>query len=62
MVFTQAYESDTLVRNICREIASEIPGTTFSDWGHHEFDEFYLRHIEHLLVRPSEDLKKETEF
>ena len=61
MVFTQAYESDTLVRNICREIASEIPGTTFSDWGHHEFDEFYLRHIEHLLVRPSENLKKETE-
>lgn len=52
LVFTQAYESDTLVRNICQEIASEIPGTTFSDWGHHEFDELHLRHLQHLLVTP----------
>lgn len=52
MVFTQSYESDTLVRNICRELASEIPGTVFSDWGHHEFDEFYYRHLQHLHVRP----------
>ena len=52
MVFTQSYESDTLVRNISREIASEIPGTVFSDWGHHEFDEFYLRHMKHLHAAP----------
>ena len=52
LVFTQAYESDALVRNICQEIASEIPGTTFSDWGHHKFDEFHLRHLQHLLVSP----------
>lgn len=49
MVFTQSYESDTLVRNISREIASEIPGTVFSDWGHHEF---YLRHMKHLHAAP----------
>ena len=48
MVLTQAYESDTLVRNICREMAEEIPGTTFMDWGHHRFDEFLLTDIQHL--------------
>ena len=48
LVFTQSYESDTLVRNICREMAEEIPGTTFKDWGHHRFDEFLLTDIQHL--------------
>lgn len=35
LVFSQSYESDRLVRNIYQELASEIPGTGFSDWGHH---------------------------
>lgn len=48
MVFTQAYESDTLVKNICQETASVIPGTCFSDWGHHEFDVFDLRDTQHI--------------
>ena len=48
LVFTQSYESDALVRNICREMAEEIPGTTFKDWGHHRFDEFLLTDIQHL--------------
>ena len=51
MVLTQAYESDTLARNICREIADQIPGTTFIDWGHHYFDEFYLKDIRRLRRR-----------
>ena len=59
LVFTQDYESDTLVRNICQEIASEIPGTTFSDWGHHKFDELHLRHLQHLLMMP--DLTSEED-
>ena len=51
MVLTQSYESDTLARNICREIADKIPGTSFIDWGHHEFDEFYLKDLRHLRRR-----------
>ena len=51
MVLTQAYVSDTLARNICREIADQIPGTTFIDWGHHYFDEFYLKDIRRLRRR-----------
>ena len=51
MVLTQAYESDTLARNICREIADQIPGTSFIDWGHHYFDEFYLKDIRRLRRR-----------
>ena len=48
LVFTQSYESDRLVRNICQKIGYEIPGTAFKDWGHHEFDHFYLRDFRHL--------------
>ncbi len=51
MVLTQAYESDTLARNICREIADQIPGTSFIDWGHHYFDEFYLKDLRRLRRR-----------
>jgi hypothetical protein len=58
MVFTQSYESDKLVRNICEEIAAEIPGTSFSDWGHHEFDEFYYRHLQHLIGRPGVEVER----
>ena len=48
MVLTQAYESDTLSRNIYREIADAIPGTGFIDWGHYHFDEFYVKDVRRL--------------
>ena len=48
MVLTQAYESDTLSRNIYREIADAIPGTRFIDWGHYHFDEFYVKDVRRL--------------
>lgn len=48
MVLTQAYESDTLSRNIYREIADAIPGTSFIDWGHYHFDEFYVKDLRRL--------------
>ena len=48
MVLTQSYESDTLARNICKEMADYIPGTSFTDWGHHEFDEVHLKDLKHL--------------
>ena len=48
MVLTQSYESDALAKNICKEIACYIPGISFIDWGHHEFDEFYLKDLRYL--------------
>lgn len=51
MVLTQAFESDTLARNICREMADRIPGTKFIDLGHHSFDEFYLKDLRRLRGR-----------
>lgn len=48
MVLTQSYESETLARNICKEMAGYIPGISFIDWGHHEFDEFYLKDLRRL--------------
>ena len=48
MVLTQAYESDTLARNIYSEIADAIPGTSFIDWGHYHFDEFYVKDVRRL--------------
>jgi hypothetical protein len=48
MVLTQAYESDMLSRNIYREIADAIPGTSFIDWGHYHFDEFYVKDVRRL--------------
>ena len=30
---------------------SEIPGTSFIDWGHHYFDEFYLKDLRRLRRR-----------
>ena len=48
MVASQAYESDMLAKNICTELAASIPGTTFIDWGHHEFDTLHIRDFQHL--------------
>ena len=51
MVFTQSYESDVLVKNIFKELSNEIPGTSFADRGHHEFDEFHLRSLRRLSIK-----------
>ena len=51
MVFTQSYESNRLAKNIYQELASEIPGTTFADRGHHEFDEFRLINLWHTRIQ-----------
>ena len=48
MVLTQSYESNTLAKNICKEMAGYIPGISFKDWGHYEFDEFYLKDLKRL--------------
>ena len=47
MLLTQSYESDTLARNIYREIGAEIPGTEFRDLGRHDFDKFPLLAVRH---------------
>ena len=57
MVASQAYESDALAKNICSELASSIPGTTFIDWGHRDFDTLHIRDFQHLLAKPSSGSK-----
>ena len=42
MMFVQAYESDTLIRNIYHELSGLFGGTAITDKGYHEFDEFHL--------------------
>jgi hypothetical protein len=48
LVLTQSYESKTLARNICKEMAGYIPDINFIDWGHHAFDEFHLKDLRRL--------------
>ena len=48
LVFTQAFDSDRLVRAIHDELQKVFPDTEFKDNGSHSFDEFFISEVPHL--------------
>lgn len=48
LIFTQAFDSDRLVRAIYDELQKVFPDTEFKDNGSHSFDEFLISEVPHL--------------
>lgn len=48
LIFTQAFDSDRLVRAIYDELQKVFPDTKFKDNGSHSFDEFLISEVPHL--------------